>query len=117
MKGNLLLRNVLLEGCSCDIYIKDGTISRIGSALQCGDGIQVLDGRGMSVLPAFVNMHTHAGMTLFRGICEDMPLKAWLDAVWKAETALDDDLVYWGTRLACLEMIRTGTVAMTCTGG
>ena len=36
MKGNLLLRNVLLEGCSCDIYIKDGTISRIGSALQCG---------------------------------------------------------------------------------
>lgn len=111
MKGNLLLRNVLLEGCSCDIYIKDGTISRIGSALQCGDGIQVLDGRGMSVLPAFVNMHTHAGMTLFRGICEDMPLKAWLDAVWKAETALDDDLVYWGTRLACLEMIRTGTVA------
>ena len=59
MKGNLLLRNVLLEGCSCDIYIKDGTISRIGSALQCGDGIQVLDGRGMSVLPAFVNMHTH----------------------------------------------------------
>lgn len=111
MKGNLLLRNVLMEGCSCDIYIKDGTISRIGSALQCGDGIQVLDGRGMSVLPAFVNMHTHAGMTLFRGICEDMPLKAWLDAVWKAETALDDDLVYWGTRLACLEMIRTGTVA------
>lgn len=111
MKGNFLLRNVLLDGCSCDIYIKEGVISRIGSALQCGDSVQVFDGRGMTVLPAFVNMHTHAGMTLFRGICEDMPLKAWLDAVWKAEAALDDDLVYWGTRLACLEMIRTGTVA------
>lgn len=111
MKGNILLRNVLLEGRPCDIYIKDGIISRIGSAAEGIDGDRVVDGRGMTVLPAFVNMHTHAGMTLFRGICEDMPLKAWLDAVWKAETALDDDLVYWGTRLACLEMIRTGTVA------
>lgn len=79
--------------------------------MESMDGDRIFDGRGMTVLPAFVNMHTHAGMTLFRGICEDMPLKAWLDAVWKAETALDDDLVYWGTRLACLEMIRTGTVA------
>lgn len=109
MKGNLMLRNVLLDGRSCDIYIKEGIISRISTSLQCGEGIPEVDGHGMSVLPAFVNMHTHAGMTLFRGICEDMPLTAWLDAVWKAETALDDDLVYWGTRLACLEMIRTGT--------
>ena len=109
MNRDLLIRNVLLEGRSCDIYIKKGVISGIGSAPQCRDGVRTLDGRGMNVLPAFVNMHTHAGMTLFRGICEDMPLKSWLDAVWKAETALDDDLVYWGTRLACLEMIRTGT--------
>lgn len=108
---NLLLRNVIRSGAACDIYIEDGKISRIGQNLQCGADAAVLDCRGMSVLPAFVNMHTHAGMTLFRGICEDMPLQTWLDAVWKAETALDDDLVYWGTRLACVEMIRTGTVA------
>lgn len=109
MKGNLMLRNIRLDGHPRDIYIRDGIISSIGSKLQCGDAVQEVDGHGMSVLPAFVNMHTHAGMTLFRGICEDMPLTAWLEAVWKAETVLDDDLVYWGTRLACLEMIRTGT--------
>lgn len=109
IKGNLMLRNVLLEGVTQDIYIKEGVISAIGSGLRCEDGDKVLDGHGMTVLPAFVNMHTHSGMTLFRGICEDMPLSAWLDSVWKAETALDPDLIYWGTRLACLEMIRTGT--------
>ena len=111
MNGTLMLRNVLLEGIPRDIYIKEGVISAIGAGLRCGEGTEELDGRRMRVMPAFVNMHTHSGMTLFRGICEDMPLGTWLDAVWRAETALDPDLIYWGTRLACLEMIKTGTAA------
>ena len=105
---SILIKNVLRDGELCDIYIKGETIRRIGRDIFT-DADTVLDGRRMAVLPAFVNMHTHSGMTLFRGICEDMPLKSWLDAVWKAETFLDEDLIYWGTRLACLEMIKTGT--------
>lgn len=67
IKGNLMLRNVLLEGVTQDIYIKEGVISAIGSGLRCEDGDKVLDGHGMTVLPAFVNMHTHSGMTLSAG--------------------------------------------------
>jgi 5-methylthioadenosine/S-adenosylhomocysteine deaminase len=49
-------------------------------------------------------------MTLFRGHGDDLPLMRWLqEAIWPVEAKLDADDVYWGTRLACLEMIRTGT--------
>ena len=50
-------------------------------------------------------------MTLFRGYGNDLPLMEWLEhRIWPVEARLDDDDVYWGTRLACLEMIRSGTV-------
>ena len=50
-------------------------------------------------------------MTLFRGYADDLPLMEWLQKhIWPVEARLDDDDVYWGTRLACVEMIRTGTV-------
>jgi 5-methylthioadenosine/S-adenosylhomocysteine deaminase len=62
-------------------------------------------------LPGLVNAHTHAAMTLFRGYAEDLPLMTWLERhIWPAERRLEPEDVYWGTRLACLEMIRTGTV-------
>lgn len=49
-------------------------------------------------------------MTLFRGHGDDLPLMRWLqEAIWPVESKLEDEDVYWGTRLACLEMIRTGT--------
>jgi 5-methylthioadenosine/S-adenosylhomocysteine deaminase len=58
-----------------------------------------------------VNAHTHAAMTLFRGSADDLPLMRWLEEhIWPAERRLEPDDVYWATRLACVEMIRTGTV-------
>src|SRR5581483_4639918 len=57
-----------------------------------------------------VNAHTHAAMTLFRGFGDDMPLMEWLRTkIWPAEAKLEPEDVYWGTRLACVEMIRSGT--------
>ena len=62
-------------------------------------------------MPGFVNAHTHAAMTLFRGFADDLPLMEWLQGhIWPAEARLQADDVYWGTRLACAEMIRSGTV-------
>ena len=50
-------------------------------------------------------------MTLFRGYGDDLPLMRWLEEkIWPIERKLEPEDVYWGTRLACLEMIRTGTV-------
>ena len=66
----------------------------------------------MALVPGLVNAHTHAAMTLFRGYADDLPLMEWLTKhIWPVEKQLDDEDIYWGTRLACVEMIRTGTTS------
>jgi 5-methylthioadenosine/S-adenosylhomocysteine deaminase len=60
-------------------------------------------------IPGFVNMHTHSAMSLMRGIGEDMLFHDWLAKIWAIEEHIDDEYVYWATKVACLEMIRTGT--------
>ncbi len=105
---SIIIKNVLINDKRQDICVKDNVIAKIG---DCA-GMQaetVLDGSRMAAIPGFVNMHTHSGMTLFRGMGEDMPLAKWLEEIWKAEAHLDDELIYWATKLACLEMIHTGT--------
>ncbi|OLN29523.1 S-adenosylhomocysteine deaminase [Desulfovibrio sp. DV] len=62
------------------------------------------------VLPGLVNTHTHAAMTLFRGLCDDAPLSVWLsDHIWPAEARLTPEAVRLGTQLACAEMLASGT--------
>lgn len=71
----------------------------------------VVDGEELLALPAFFNAHTHAAMTLERGWAEDLPFERWLnEKIWAAETALEEEDVYWGTALAAAEMIRSGCV-------
>jgi 5-methylthioadenosine/S-adenosylhomocysteine deaminase len=50
-------------------------------------------------------------MTLMRGCLEDAPLFEWLDEVWRLEKHIDPEAIYWGTKLACIEMIKCG---VTC---
>jgi len=89
----------------------DGTIVALGPGVGPEPGDEVLDGSGHLLLPGLVNGHTHAAMTLFRGYGSDLRLMDWLERrIWPAEAKLTDEDVYWGTRLACVEMIRTGTV-------
>src|SRR3954452_14678302 len=89
----------------------DGVIAELGPDVVAGDGDEVIDAGGMALVPGLVNGHTHAAMTLFRGHGSDLPLMKWLEEViWPVEARLDADDVYWGSRLACAEMIRTGTV-------
>lgn len=91
---------------------EDGRIAEVGPGVVPADGDEVIAAGGMALLPGLVNAHTHAAMTLFRGYADDLPLMEWLhDHIWPAEAKLDAEDVYWGTRLACAEMIRTGTVA------
>ena len=63
------------------------------------------------VMPGFVNCHTHAAMTCFRGIADDMELMDWLNNyIFPAEAKnVNKDLAYWGSLLACAEMIKSGT--------
>src|SRR4030095_5969467 len=63
------------------------------------------------LLPGLVNAHTHAAMSLFRGIADDLPLARWLeDHIWPREArSVAPDFVYDGTRLAAAEMLKGGT--------
>ena len=100
-----------LDGTRVALRAVDGTITEIGPSVAAQAGDDVVDAGGDLLVPGLVNGHTHAAMTLFRGDGSDLPLMAWLEQkIWPAEGRLTDDDVYWGTRLACVEMIRTGTV-------
>lgn len=65
------------------------------------------------LIPGLVNLHTHAAMSLMRGLADDLPLEEWLNRhIWPTEARLvDAGFVYDGTRLACAEMLRGG---ITC---
>ncbi|MEO5363687.1 MAG: amidohydrolase [Magnetococcus sp. DMHC-8] len=93
------------------IQVEAGRIVAMGADLPPPPGAERLDARGMAIVPGLVNGHTHAAMTLFRGFGDDMPLMEWLQTrIWPAEARLTEEDVYWGTRLACLEMLRSGTL-------
>ena len=61
-------------------------------------------------MASFKNAHTHSAMTLLRGYADDMPLQEWLTTrIWPTEACLTPEDIYWGTRLAAVEMIKSGT--------
>jgi 5-methylthioadenosine/S-adenosylhomocysteine deaminase len=112
----LLITNVAVDGKPVDIFIDaSGTIAGIGEHERKkykGEAEFIIDGDGAIALPGLVNTHTHAAMTLLRGYADDMVLQDWLSQkIWPLEAHLKGDDVYWGTRLACIEMIRSGTTA------
>jgi 5-methylthioadenosine/S-adenosylhomocysteine deaminase len=73
-------------------------------------GAERLDAHGGLILPGLINAHTHAPMVLFRGLADDLELMDWLENhIFPAEAEhVDAEFVRWGTRLACLEMLRGG---------
>jgi 5-methylthioadenosine/S-adenosylhomocysteine deaminase len=111
-RHSLLITNTILQGKPAEILVNDeGLIEEIGE--HTGSRAEfTIDGQGGLVLPGLINTHTHAAMSLLRGYADDMILSEWLtQKIWPLEAHLTGDDVYWGTKLACLEMIRTGTLA------
>jgi 5-methylthioadenosine/S-adenosylhomocysteine deaminase len=105
----MLIKNVRLDGQPVDIFINGRYIEKVGERLS-EEAATVIDGSNKAVVPGFINGHTHSAMTLFRGFGDDLPLERWLgEKIWPCEKRLSEDDVYWGTKLACVEMIKTGT--------
>lgn len=105
---SILIKNVLLDGKKKDIYIEGSIIKEIGSDLE-KEADRTIDGCDKAAIPSLMNSHTHAAMTLLRGYADDMKLEEWLQTkIWPAEAKLTEEDVYWGTKLACLEMIKSG---------
>jgi 5-methylthioadenosine/S-adenosylhomocysteine deaminase len=96
------------------VAIVEGRIAAVGAAerlladfptarrIEVGDAI---------VMPGLINAHTHVPMVLFRGLADDLELMEWLEEhIFPAEAEhVDEEFVRWGTRLACLELLRGGT--------
>jgi len=95
------------------LAVVDGTIVALGPKAQIEElyeARKILDARGGLIMPGLVNGHNHAAMTCYRGIADDLPLMDWLNHyIFPAESKSDGEQVYWGTLLACAEMIRSGT--------
>ena len=107
---SILIKNVLHQDKLTDVLIEGNRIARIASGISAPAGAEVLDGTDKAIIPGFINTHTHASMTLFRGYGDDLPLMAWLeDYIWPVEAQMTAHDVYVGARLACLEMLRSGT--------
>lgn len=110
------IQNARIDGKAQDIYIDEGgIIQAVGPDIQkeYRSGADcIIDASGMVAIPGLVNTHTHAAMSLLRGYADDMHLQEWLnEKIWPLEAHLTGEDVYWGTKLACMEMIRSGTTA------
>lgn len=113
-RGSVLIAGVTVDGATVDIAVDEtGAIAAIGKdARKTIDAEIIIDGSDRVAVPGLVNTHTHAAMSLLRGYADDMILQDWLSQkIWPLEAHLTGDDVYAGTRLACLEMIKSGTVA------
>ena len=96
------------------VAIKGDSIAAVGQADEFENWSfnRTIDAAGGLIMPGLINTHTHAAMSLFRGLADDMPLMTWLnDHIFPAESRLTADRVKAGTRLACAELIRSGTTS------
>jgi 5-methylthioadenosine/S-adenosylhomocysteine deaminase len=93
------------------VAISAGTIVAVGDVAPEYEPAETIDCKGRIVMPGFVNAHTHAPMTLLRGLADDLRLDVWLMGYMMPveREFVRPDFVGLGTRLACAEMIRAGT--------
>jgi 5-methylthioadenosine/S-adenosylhomocysteine deaminase len=96
------------------VAVRSGAILAVGSTADLSSRYAAkatVDARGGILMPGLVNTHTHAAMTLLRGLADDLPLDRWLtEHIFPAEARnVSSGFVYDGTRLAALEMIEGGT--------
>lgn len=97
------------------LAVAGGRIQAILPAAEARSGIeagQELELPGHALIPGLINAHTHSPMTLLRGLADDLLLMTWLNEhIWPAEQRwVDPEFVRAGTRLAALEMLKSGTV-------
>lgn len=113
---DLLLQDVMIipepdtsQIFRANITIEDNIISAIAPNAQIPDPEFIIDGKSLVVLPPPINSHTHLPMTLLRGYSDNKTLMDWLQDIWEIEGKFDANWIELGSRLACLEMIKSGT--------
>ena len=104
---------VLPDGAKvCSVYIDGGVIVSISSEPEGFKADKVIYGAGKMLIPGLVNAHTHAAMTIFRNCADDLLFNDWLfGKIMPLEEKLCGEDCYWGTMLAVMEMLRSGTTS------
>lgn len=100
-----------LEKENASVAIAGDTIVEIGPDLAAKYPLAeiIVEPRGL-IMPGLINTHTHAAMSCFRGLADDLPLMQWLqEYIFPVEAKLTPDMVYHSTLLSICEMIRSGT--------
>jgi 5-methylthioadenosine/S-adenosylhomocysteine deaminase len=105
--------NILEHGA---VVIKGDTIVAVGKSEDLHkkyDAVEALDCAGKVVIPGLINAHTHAPMTLLRGLTDDQRLDVWLLGYMMPveREFVSPEFCYLGTQIACAEMLRSG---VTC---
>jgi 5-methylthioadenosine/S-adenosylhomocysteine deaminase len=120
---NILIKDVLTllpkpdgtqDYCAetCCVYISDGLIASVTTAPEGFKADKTIYGAGKMLIPGLINSHTHATMTILRNCADDLLFDAWLfGRVMPLEDKLTAEDNYWGTSLAIMEMLRTGTTS------
>ncbi|MCK4634315.1 MAG: amidohydrolase [Candidatus Aenigmarchaeota archaeon] len=100
-------RRLIKDGA---IFIEDNKIIDVGKneIYKKYKTDDVIDAKGMVAMPGLIKAHTHSPMTLMRGYIDDLPLIEWLQKLWTFEAKLKPEDCYYGSLLACLEMISFG---------
>jgi len=107
---SILIKNITHNNQLCDIFIDGGRFVKIAPQINPGADT-IIDGSGHAILPGFYNTHTHAAMSILRGFGDNKPLFEWLtEDIWPIENQLTAEDIYTASKLAILEMIKSGTV-------
>ena len=92
------------------VCIAGDTIVHVGAPLPGFTADTTVAGHNRLLMPGLINAHNHSYMTLFRNYADDLPFQTWLfDRILPLEDQLTGTDCYWGTQLAIMEMLRTGT--------
>lgn len=107
---SILIKNITHNNQLCDIYIENNHFTKIAPQIDRIADSEI-DGSNMAILPGFYNTHTHAAMSILRGFGDNKPLFEWLsEDIWPIENQLTAEDIYIASKLAILEMIKSGTV-------
>ena len=91
-----------------DIVVDGEKIVQVGGTYN-GTGDREIDASGDIVMPGFVNTHSHVAMSVMKGVVDDLSFPDFLDKVFKIDSDRTDSDLDIGTKLGCMEMMRSGT--------
>ncbi|MEM3965701.1 MAG: amidohydrolase family protein [Thermoplasmata archaeon] len=108
--GTVVTQNMDRKIVESNIYIEDNFITEIGKNIN-HEAEYVIDAKNKIAMPGFINTHTHVGMSMFRGVIEDMQLDRFLEKTFVLDSKRTEDEIYYSSLLSIAEMIRTGTTS------